>query len=385
MRIGLITGEYPPMSGGIADYTAILAQEFAAVGHDVFVLTSSAARVEKPPDSVHVSPTVTNWNRAFFGAVNGWASGHRLDVVNLQYQTAAFQMAGLLHFLPSRFRNTPFITTFHDLRFPYLFPKAGPLRPWIVTQLARRSAGCIVTNRGDEARLRDQVASDRLARIALGATVQFEGGVSAERHAMIRAGLGFGPDEFIVAHFGFVNAVKGVDTLIRAVAGLPQTRLLMIGERAGASDPTNIAYGAEIDHLADELGVNPVWTGYADDRVVGDYLAVADVVVLPFRDGVSLRRTSFQAALAAGCPIITTQPTDDPLPEFVAGRDVLYVPAGDVEALRTEIVRVAGDADLRERLRIGAREAAKGFTWGHIAAQILEFYRACLTKTSYSR
>ncbi|MDQ3700472.1 MAG: glycosyltransferase, partial [Chloroflexota bacterium] len=41
MRIGLVTGEYPPDVGGVGDHTHRLAHELAARGHAVHVVTSA--------------------------------------------------------------------------------------------------------------------------------------------------------------------------------------------------------------------------------------------------------------------------------------------------------------------------------------------------------
>lgn len=54
-------------------------------------------------------------------------------------------------------------------------------------------------------------------------------------------------------------------------------------------------------------------------------LNACDVLLLPFTDGVSLRRGTLMAALANGCAIVTTTP-QGPLPELVHDRDLLYVP-----------------------------------------------------------
>ena len=66
----------------------------------------------------------------------------RPDVVHIQYQSAAYGCIGAVNFLPWRLRLArpgPALTTFHDLRLPYLFPKAGPLRWQAVLALARGS------------------------------------------------------------------------------------------------------------------------------------------------------------------------------------------------------------------------------------------------------
>ncbi len=374
MRIGLITGEYPPMEGGIADYTQVLARQLVALGQDVFVLTHPDAATY--PDDVHVTAEIANWNRAFFGQVTGWAERYGLDVVNLQFQTAAFGMAGLVHFMPGLFRKIPFVTTFHDLRFPYLFPKAGGLRDWIVRELARQSSAVIVTNRGDEKVLRAHFPRLKLAQIPLGATVKVV--KAAERRTEIRALLSATDETLVVAHFGFVNAVKGVDTLLKAVKtaddnGVP-IKLVMMGGRTGASDPTNHAYVQAIDQLAHDLYIQPHWTGFLQDAEVGAYFAAADCVALPFKDGASLRRTSLQAALAYGCAIVTTPPQDDDLPEFVDGMHVLYSPVDDKLALAGCFERLWKNPDLRQTLGQNAALAAEQFQWEAIAKRVLEFY-----------
>ena len=78
----------------------------------------------------------------------------RPDVVNLQYQAAAYQMHGAINLLPSQLaKHTRTVVTFHDLRVPYLFPKAGPLRWQAVLHMARSVHHVIVTNAEDEATL----------------------------------------------------------------------------------------------------------------------------------------------------------------------------------------------------------------------------------------
>jgi len=40
MRIVLITGEFPPMQGGMGDFTNELGKALAELGHEVHVITS---------------------------------------------------------------------------------------------------------------------------------------------------------------------------------------------------------------------------------------------------------------------------------------------------------------------------------------------------------
>ena len=128
MRIGLVTGEYPPMVGGVGAYSQILANELVQQGHYVSVFSSRAAQSIDPNISLY--NTVEKWGLTSLRALQVWANVEQLDIVNLQFQTAAFGMSPWIHFLPDYIRHIPVVTTFHDLRHPYLFPKAGKLRDW---------------------------------------------------------------------------------------------------------------------------------------------------------------------------------------------------------------------------------------------------------------
>ena len=80
--------------------------------------------------------------------------------MNIQYQTAAYGMSPFIHFLPDALRPIPVVTTFHDLRFPYLFPKAGR-----AARLDRHAARARVGWRDhDQSRRRGSALTDLLHR-----------------------------------------------------------------------------------------------------------------------------------------------------------------------------------------------------------------------------
>src|SRR5258707_11666672 len=151
MRIGFVTGEYPPMQGGVGAFTQELARALVMQGHDVYVLTDRTVPSSEAPH-LHITGSVTSWSRASLGLIRQWVRANRLDMVNVQYEAAAFKMSPLIHFLPRLLGDIPCVTTFHDLLVPYLFPKAGPLRFKALLTLARHSSAVIVTNSQDERR-----------------------------------------------------------------------------------------------------------------------------------------------------------------------------------------------------------------------------------------
>ena len=55
MKIGLVTGEYPPMKGGVGDYTRAIAVSLSERGHSVRVITDQRC---VQPDSHAQRPSV---------------------------------------------------------------------------------------------------------------------------------------------------------------------------------------------------------------------------------------------------------------------------------------------------------------------------------------
>ena len=366
MRIGLITGEYPPLQGGIGAYTDILSQRLHQQGHEVFVFSNN--RTESQSPDIHLTNTVTKWNLGTNRAIKSWAKENHLDIVNLQFQTAAFDMSPWIHVMPHML-DKPFVTTFHDLRFPYLFPKAGFLRDWIVMHLAKSSDGLIVTNHEDLERV--QQLPSRM--IPIGSNIPVENDVDGESW---RSKINVSNDDFLLAYFGFVNHSKGIDTLLHAIASLddPNLKLVMIGGRTGASDPTNIAYSQSIDALISELNLENqvIWTGYIDDHEVSAYLQSADSVTLPFRDGASFRRGSLMAAIEQACPIITTQPALN-IPEFTED-NMLLIESDNIEKLADAINHLRQSPEKREQLRQNVKSLCQHFDWNSIAGETVSFF-----------
>lgn len=371
MRIGLITGEYPPMQGGVGDFCHSLALRLTEAGHTVQVLSGPAARTTDP----RIPVTAARWGVGVFRAVRRWARDERLDLLNLHFQTAAYGMSPWVHFLPGRLRGLPLVTTFHDLRFPYLFPKAGPLRDRVVMHLARSSAAVVATNHEDLLRLSHL---PRHVLIPISSSIPPET-VPAAEAARWRAQAGAGDNDFLLAHFGFINSSKGLDVLLRATVslraqGLP-LRLLMIGGRTGSSDPANAAYLEEIEQLAAKLGLAQAisWTGFVTPDEVSACLAAADAVALPFRDGASYRRSSLMTAIAHGCAIITTTPRIH-IPAFTE-QNLQLVPPGDDAALALAIRALYTSPDLRAQLRQGAARLSTHFDWARITDQYQGLFR----------
>ncbi|MBI4675298.1 MAG: glycosyltransferase family 4 protein [Chloroflexi bacterium] len=317
----------------------------------------------------------------------------------------------MINFLP-RFLDSPSpnrrggwgvrcAVTFHDLLPAYLFPKAGPLRDWVTFQLARGADAVIATNSADYARLRENVRGLKkwLKLIPIGSNIAPTTPPPDFNRIKLRDRLGVRDDETLLVYFGFLNASKGAETLIRALYDLPKTKLLFLGGQTGESDPTNVAYLEQVKQAIRDWGLEHrvLWTDYMPAEQVSAHFYASDVCVLPYRDGASFRRGSFMAALAHGIPIVTTQPAnmkaeggrrkdetnvDDgdssfilhlsSLPVLQDGDNVLLVPPDDPDAIILAVTRVQTSPGLAALLSGNARITARAFTWDKIADEHLD-------------
>lgn len=388
MRLCFLTGEYPPMQGGVADHTAHLARRLTDLGLEVLILTShkaATATSERPGSDPRpaVYPIIHSWGFACWRHIGRFLAEQRPDVLHIQYQAAAYDLAGWVNLLPWRLRwqrrRPRLVVTFHDLRVPYLFHKAGPLRWQAIIWLARYADAVIVTNAEDAQTLQRYPWGGHVHLVPLGSNVDPAPPPDYERLAWRRR-LGVGDDELLLAYFGFLNQSKGGETLVLALHALLQrgcpASLLMIGGQVGDVDPTNQAYAERVRQLIRARGLEERvrWTGFVSPAEVSAHLMAADAVVMPYQDGVSFRRTTLIAALRHACPVVTTRPAI-PLPELRDGENVLLVPAGDPLALAEALSRLAGDPALRARLAAGAMELGRRFDWSQITQQTLDVYR----------
>jgi glycosyltransferase involved in cell wall biosynthesis len=431
MHIALLSAEYPPMPGGVGDYTRRLGEALVRRGHQVLVFTILDFRFQildlAEPHSNLQSKIVnrkSNWGWRCWRHVIAALDATHPDVLHIQYQTGAYAMHPAINLLPWRLRGLtarPRVTvTAHDLLLPYLFPKAGPLRHWVTRRLLIDADAAVVTNQDDYALAEGWGMGDRgwmsvsgsqplspipypLTFIPIGSNIPIAPPPGYERTAW-RARLGVAPDETLVAYFGLISRSKGLHVLLDALARLPASvRLIVVGGEA--TQPQDRVYAAEIRRQIEERGLRErvIVTGHCAEEQVSAHLLAADLAALPFADGASFRRGSLLAALAHGVPVITTaderrMTNDDKVSEsriggrqpvvgsrLEDGENVLLVSPEDPAALAVAIARMAGDAALRARLGAGGRTLAGQFSWETIAERHETLYRQLLTPTESAK
>jgi glycosyltransferase involved in cell wall biosynthesis len=171
------------------------------------------------------------------------------------------------------------------------------------------------------------------------------------------------------AYAGNLYPWKGVDVFLRALAGLPNVRGLIIGGHRAEPDLGRLEDLARSLSLAGRV----TFTGPVDPPQVASRLMEADVLVLPNTAmAISARYTSplkLFEYLASGRPIVASD-----LPALAEvlrhGQNAWFVAPGDPEALARGIRCVLDDADLAQRLARGAFDAAAEYSWDRRAERL---------------
>ncbi len=396
-KIGLVSGEFPPMEGGVGAFTQQLAKALNTLGHEIHIVTSRQARPEKSQrsfweprkpidlDFAFLHPIINRWWWAANGTIARLAIENDLEIINIQYQAAAYSMyVPAINFLPWRLKGiTPSIVTFHDLRFPYLFPKSGRLRPAVVRALARTAQGVIVTNDEDLGRVGAYgIPGEQLAQIPIGSNIKATT-PTMEVIGQVRANLGLRDGDQLLGYFGFVNESKGADLIVKVLTNLDsKVHLLFIGAQTGSSDSKNNQ--DFLDNLLTLINTANLqqrihWSGFLSDEDVSAHMHAVDLMVLPYRDGISLRRGTLMATLAHGRPLVSTV-TEVSAPPLKHGHNVWLVKVDDSQALKDAIQILLEDTELRSKLGREAGSTARSFSWDTIAADTISFYETIIER-----
>jgi glycosyltransferase involved in cell wall biosynthesis len=361
----IITAAYPPDEGGIADHTVALARELAARGDRVWIIAGSgpdggglggqAVKVRRFPGHFGL--------RAIFLMSRELLRVPKPRQVVIQYVPQAFgprvradgrRMRGLplsvclwLQFLRGKVW-----TMFHEI---VALPGTGRSLAmrlvvrttyWMLRLVVRKSSRIFVAAPVWADVIREVTRTMRLVEW-LPVPSNLPTQVDSLRVEKVRRIL-LGEDAItLIGHFGTLRGV--VTEILRPVVhrlldGRPERRFVAIG--SGSS-----AFAAECRALWPGLAARILATGNLPPEQAAEHLAACDVMIEPYPDGVSSRRSSTMGPLALGCVVVTN---DGPWtePAWRESGAVVLAASPDPVLLSEKVEDV-----LRTRPKLGERAA----------------------------
>jgi glycosyltransferase involved in cell wall biosynthesis len=350
----IITGEYPPAVGGVADYTQLVARRLAASGDEVTVWTPSEGAANESGVTVRVLPD--RYGLGSLRVLSREIEPGTATRILVQYAPHAFGWRGgnfpFCLWLVLRRRERPWVM-FHEVGYPVdegapferrALAVVNRVMARLVSRAAHRAFVSIPAWLSDVQALAS--ADTSIEWLPVPSTLPVVDDPEGT-HAVKRR---YAPDRPLVGSFGTFG---------------PQVRELLhdcLPLLTASSDATVLLLGRNSNLIADEiLAAHPDLAGrlFATGPLTTEQLSVhiraCDVMLQPYPDGVSTRRTTAMAALAHERALVTTAGS---LTEAFWALDhaAVLMPAGDPVRIADAVVSLLTDTSRQAAL--GARALA---------------------------
>lgn len=353
----MLSPELPPGCGGVGDYAAQVAAGVAALGGGPVTLWAPASSQPwEAPSGVEVQALADR-----FGPLTTRALGARLDSDGADTRLLVHYVPNVLGRHGANLRFCRWLQRRHhagqDVRVifhePFLYFRWRPdhLAVAIVQRamaaVMLRAATVVYISTSSWRRYLAAYGGASRAAIDLPMPSAIPFVDDPPRVASRRAAL---PRGAIVGHFGSYGSH------VAPLLGRALTTVL-----TEVRETTALCAGDGGDRFAADLMARvPSLAGrvHGGGRATADDISIAlqccDLLLQPYPDGVTTRRTSIMAGLANGRAVLTTEgPLTEPI--WRAAHAVETVPAGDTQAFGAAAVRLLSDATARAALGARAR------------------------------
>ncbi len=370
MQWHILTGEYPPQPGGVSDYTRLVARGLAAAGDGVVVWAPSTGQAAQAGQAGQAGQVGHDDSGVVVRRLPDRFGPRSLRVLSRELGRASEPRRLLVQYVPHAFgwkaANLPFClwlrsrgkgqesvwVMFHEVAFP--FDRDAPLSLKLLAATNRVMAR-LVGGAADRAfvsipawsvgveSVTDSKTPITWLPVPSGIPVVHDAQASAAIHSRYANG------HALVGHFGTYG--RHIRTLladcIPALAARCDCRLLLLGRDSETVAEELIASCPALVGRVHGAGVL-----LPDD--VSRHVSACDVMLQPYPDGISSRRTSAMTALAHARPVVTTS---GPLTEDVwqsSGAAVL-VPVADLSGLVEATAALVTNPERRARIADHAR------------------------------
>ena len=300
----IITCEYPPQVGGVSDYTGLLAVELRAAGDEVEVW---APTIEAPKER-GVHRVMGDFDADYLREIDG--------LFDAFPQPRTFLLQWVPHGYGKRGMNVGFVRWVNSrvrrgdrlylmVHEPYL-EKAQ--RSWKLRLISMRQRRMIRMLLASASRVFVSIpAWEKYLRPYSSPNLAYEwlpipATIAADRNAeQIAAVKSRFSGRLLLGHVGTYSAeLRRIlePVLIGTLRQVQQADVVLLGNRSDQ-------FAAELREKASDFGARIHGTGLLPDSELGSYISACDLMVQPYPDGVSSRRTSLMNVISRGVPVVS--------------------------------------------------------------------------------
>jgi glycosyltransferase involved in cell wall biosynthesis len=355
----IITCEYPPQSGGVSDYSYLVAQGLAQAGNQVHVWCPGTQ--PRPATGVNVHSTLGRFApgdlRATSRALDGFPEPRHLLVqwVPHGYGYKSLNLLFCLWLWRRSRRGDKIDLVIHE---PFLPFKKGSWRQNAAAMLHRVMLA-VLLHSAWRVWLSTPVWEEIVRPFSIGRRIAYHWlpmpsnvPVVEDPAAVLAMHEQYAPGGLLIGHFGtFGDQIRPmlqatVPALLRRV---PAATIMLLG-------PGSTTLRDRLAQAHPDLDSRLAAAGFLEQTRLSTNISACDLMIQPYPDGVTSRRSSMMAALSHGRPTVTTTGA---LTEafWSASGAVSLAPAEDPCAFVDNAARLL--EDLRQRLSLG--EAAREF------------------------
>ncbi|GBD08377.1 Phosphatidyl-myo-inositol mannosyltransferase [Candidatus Thermoflexus japonica] len=371
MRVIHLYKDYFPILGGIENHIRALAEAQARMGLEVTVLVTSPTR--KTMELLDGRIRVLKASRWFTVASTPLSPAFFLyarrllpqfDLIHLHHPYPPAEIAYLLSG-----GSRPAVMTYHsDIVRQRL---SGRLyRPWLYRVLGRVARILVTSPIYLETSPHLRAFRDKCRVVPLGIDVTRFLAVPREAARALRSSWCPTPQRPHALFVGRLRYYKGLDTLLHALARLPDLHATIVGTGPMEHPWRALARDLRLSDRVHFLGEVP------DSELPLVYHA-ADFFVLPASARAEAFGTVLLEAMAAGLPVITTEIGTGTT--WVVGRAGWIVPPRDPAALAEAMREILDQPEAaRARGQQGQERVRREFTLEKMAQRVLEIYEEVL-------
>jgi glycosyltransferase involved in cell wall biosynthesis len=359
MHIGILSPTFPPDRCGVGDHSFRLVEAIRGLGHQVTRFADLRGNVspdlKDQPDVFVIQYTPSLWGKNF---------------AKLNFS--------LIPWIRKIKKHAPIVMIAHELNYPVgLTPRGlilGLGQKWIFNRLSRAVHWTFFSYREPQSRF-----PNRTSVLPVGSTIPRNTSFhSTQTDPQTR-------QKIRLLHFGGAHPTHLLPwtffTLKHLTNAFPDKQIEL--HLVGISElQKNEILKSSDSSLSESIKNSVRARGYLPEKEVSYEITAADLVLAPFMDGISTRRSSFMSCLAHGTAILTTEgwTTDFEIPwdKFCAvAKNDLNEYAKKAESLLRDSQKIL---DLRAQSKIFYEDL---FSWEKIAKQLVARLEKLKTETSH--
>jgi L-malate glycosyltransferase len=372
VHICMITGDFPPVCGGIGHYVYNLSKILIKRGYTVTVLTRGS--FFKSMYTIEVDG-ISVWKIRYLPVYPFHVRFHRYFLNNIFLKNE--KKFDIVHFhnplVPSLKTNLPVVVTEHGTVRGDISHLTNKDLSSVFTKIFAREFIAL-----DYEMLRN---SDVITTVSNSCKNEIQAMIPEKKEIYI-IGNGvdtnlFCPDPEItrdqntILYTGRLDGRKGVSDLLRSAVEVcekfPDSKFILTGR------------GPNSDYLEKlvrnlKLQENVTFTGYVSkDRLIKLYQSSTLYVLPSYYEGLP---TTLLEAMSCGLPAIVTD-VEGSSEVIINNQNGILVPPKSPEELSRQIIKLLENRDQRERLALAARDhIIKNFDWNQVADNIEKIYHS---------